>query len=125
MKITFPPAISAKVLTTVFLPFMALLLASCNTKENNANTKLLREKSEQLHKEAEQLAADASMIQFKIKNLGSEDETGPAVMDNLEKQRATLLEEQQKLTDIGTGLTDALAKLETERKSYTGKYLKP
>lgn len=124
MKIT-SSWISSQVLTMALLPTLGLLLTSCNTKENLAAAKSLNEKAELLHKEADQLAGEASLVQAKIKNLGAEDETGPAVISGLEKQLAELLEEQSRLTTIGKGLTDALAKLESERSDYAGKYSKP
>lgn len=113
------------VIPALLLPCFMLLPVSCNTKDNLVQTKTLNEKAEALHKEADQLAADASLVQAKIRSLGGEAETGPAVLANLELRRSELLAEQKQLTDIGAGLTEAIAKLGRERAAYAAKYAAP
>lgn len=100
-------------------------LPSCSSRDNAVKIHDYQEKSSQLKLESDQLAAEAASIQQKIRDAGSAETTGEAVVVQLgatEKQAAA---EGARLEKLAADLKQANATLAGERKAFTGQYLKP
>ena len=104
---------------------MAFLLPSCGGSEDSAKTKENRKKSEILKTEADELAADAAMIQTKIREYGSSDTTSAKIVETLLIEEKRVQGEAARLTQIAADLQSANEILAQEKDTFKQKYPQP
>lgn len=111
------------------LPILAVFsigfLASCGSGADKAQTAGFQQQADELKIQADQLAAESAGVQLKIKDLGSDETSGPEVLAGLMVKEKEVKAEGDRLVGLVEGLETANQKLEREKEEFGRKYLKP
>ena len=111
----------AKALTGALL----LTLSSCGGADDSAKTKENRSKAGQLKTEADQLAAEAAMIQQRIRDYGSSDTTSAQIVETLLIEEKRVQGEGARLERLAGDLKLANDSLRKDQAVFGQKYVKP
>jgi len=118
-KLAFSPLIVVLSLGVIFA------FPSCGGAEDSAQIKESRSKADRLKSEADHLAAEAAMIQQKIRDYGSSETTSAQIVENALIEEKRVQGEGARLERIAADLKLANESLLKEKASFAQKYSKP